>query len=74
MGKGISIMFETNYTEEQADDVCQACRRHGICPPYKDRYIMDTVYDVLRKLTETMDRVKALEEAERRRKCLNGMD
>ena len=52
----------TTYTEPELDDLCMEASRHGIKPPRGDNYIRDTMFDMIKAICKTMDRVRALEE------------
>ena len=52
----------STYTETELDDLCMEASRHGIAPPRGDTYIRDTMFDMIKAICKTMDRVRALEE------------
>ena len=53
----------TTYTDQQIEDLCKRCKAHGITPPYSDRYIKDTIFDMMTAIMDLMDR-----EADRERR------
>ena len=46
----------TSYTEQQEAELFIRCRSHGITPPTKHNYILDTVYDALNAIIDLMDK------------------
>lgn len=48
--------LETTWTKEQIEHLVDACKRCGITPPTADKYILDTVYSALQKLTELIEK------------------
>lgn len=55
----------TTYTEQQVAELCEKCKNHGITPPCGDRYIKDTIFDLINVVINLSDKVRAMEVARR---------